>query len=203
MKRTLLAAATASLFALAIPGVASAHHGKGRHHHASAHKRHAKGASLVTFGTMTAPPASTPTTTTPTAPSGEPAGKVTSFEKGVLIITLTNGTAVSGLVNEQTELECHSATPPSTGGDDQGGGDDEAGSGEHGGPSPQGEAARDHGQGNQGGEGDEGNQQGGEGDGQSQSSCTTAALVPGTVVGAAELKLGGAGAVWEKVELLQ
>jgi hypothetical protein len=164
---------------------------------------------VVTFGSMTVAPASGPSITTPTSttPSGEPAGKVKSFEKGVLTITLTDGSPVSGKVTEQTELECRSATPStSTEGDDQGSGDDVAGreSGEHGGPSVTGEAAsNDQSQGDEGGGDDEEGQQGTEGHDQSQQSCTTAALVPGAVVGEAELKLSGEGAVWEKVELLQ
>jgi hypothetical protein len=207
MKRMLLMAVTSSVLALAAPTVASAHHAK---HHGASHKRHAKRARVVTFGTAALTPASpTPTTPTPTTPTGETAGTVKSFEKGVLTITLKDGTSVSGMVTEETRLECQSATPSTTtGGDDQGAGDDQGGSesgdqggsesGEHGASTAH---AADHGsqQGDEGGSDDQGD---GSGEG-SPASCTTAALVPNAVVGEAELKLGSAGAVWEKVQLLQ
>jgi hypothetical protein len=198
MKRMLLMAVTSSLLALAVPGVASAHHGK--RHHAASHKRHASRARLITFGSAVVPPASGPTQTSPTpaAPSGESAGTVKSFEKGVLTITLKDGSTVSGMVTEQTRLECQSATAsPTTGGDDQGAGDDQGtDSGEHGAATAH---AADHGQQGQ----DGGDDQGDEGGDGGQPSCTTAALVPNAVVGEAELKLSSAGAVWEKVQLLQ
>jgi hypothetical protein len=199
MKRMLLMAVTSSVLALAAPTVASAHHAK---HHGASHKRHAKRARVVTFGTATLTPASGPTTTspTPTTPTGETAGTVKSFEKGVLTITLKDGTTVSGMVTEDTRLECQSATTtPTTGGDDQGAGDDQnpSESGEHGAATAH---AADHG--SQQGAGSSDDQGDGSGDG-GQQSCTTAALVPNAVVGEAELKLSSAGAVWEKVQLLQ
>lgn len=186
MRRMLLLAVTSSLLALAVPGVASAHHKHGNRH-ASTHKRHAKRARVVTFGSLS-PAQGSPTTTS--GPSGEPAGKVASFENGVLTITLADKSTVSGKVTEDTEIECTSASAQATTThDDQGGGDDAGGrdSGEHGGP------LTAHASDSQGDQGDD--------DG--QSSCTTAALVANAVVAAAELKIGGAGAVWEKVELLQ
>jgi len=198
MKRMLLMAVTSSVLALAAPTVASAHHAK---HHGASHKRHAKRARVVTFGTAALAPAS-PTTTSPapTTPTGETAGTVKSFEKGVLTITLKDGTAVSGMVTEETRLECQSATPsPTTGDDDQGAGDDQAGSesGEHGASTAH---AADHGS----QQSEDGSDDQGDGSsGGSQQSCTTAALVPNAVVGEAELKLSSAGAVWEKVQLLQ
>jgi hypothetical protein len=198
MKRMLLMAVTSSVLALAAPTVASAHHAK---HHGASHKRHAKRARVVTFGTATLTPASpTPTSPTPTTLTGETAGTVKSFEKGALTITLKDGTAVSGTVTEDTRLECQSATTtPTTGGDDQGAGDDQnpSESGEHGAATAH---AADHG--SQQGAGSSDDQGDGSGDG-GQQSCTTAALVPNAVVGEAELKLSSAGAVWEKVQLLQ
>jgi hypothetical protein len=197
MKRILLTAVTSSLLALAIPGVASASHGK-RHHHASSHKRHASRARIVRFGSLSLPAASGPTQATPTAPTGEAAGKVVSFENGVLTIMLADQSTVSGKVTEATELQCRSASAATTTGhEDQGGGDDAAGdeSGEHGDASTQAHASDvQDGQDQQGDDADEGS---------GQQSCTTAALVKGAVVGEAELKLSSAGAVWDKVELLQ
>jgi hypothetical protein len=195
MKRMLLMAVASSVLALAAPSAASAHHGK--HHHSSRHKHHGA-ARLVRFGTIgTAfgPTSASGSTETPapTSPSDEPAGTVKSFNEGVLTITLKDGSTVSGKVTEQTELECTSATAPTSNeGDDQGGGDDEAGreSGEHGGPVGGQPVAHDSSD-------DQGEDDGG------SSSCRSSALVPGAVVGEAELSISGAGAVWEKVELTQ
>jgi hypothetical protein len=196
MKRILIAAVTSSLLALAVPGVALAHHGK-RHHHASSHRHHAKRARLITFGQDAAPAPGAPTT--PSAP-GTPAGKVASFEKGVLTITLADGTSVSGKVTEATEIECHSAAAPTSAGhDDQGGGDDAAGrdSGEHGGPMQARVSDHNDGQDQQGEDADDD-------DNVQSTTCTPeAALTKEAVVGEAELKLSSAGAVWEKVEILQ
>ena len=193
MKRMLLTALMAAALALAAPGVAAAHHGK-RHHgarHASAHKRH-RHVRHVTFGKLSLAPTSAPTQTTPTTPSSEPAGKVLSFENGVLKITLADGSVVSGKVTEQTELKCASAT---AGEDDQG--DDDQGE-DHGDNNSAPVAHASWNDGNQGQQGDDGDD-----DENNQQACTTAALAPNAVVGGAELELTGAGAVWEKVELIQ
>lgn len=185
MRRMLLMAVMGSALALAVPGVASAHHGK-RHH-----ARHHKHAHLVKFGTASV--STTPSGPTATTPTGTPAGKVKSFENGVLVITLADESTVSGKVTEATKLECRSATSQqNSGDDDQGGGDDGARvNGEHGGPSAH---ESDH-HGSDGGDVDD--------DNAGQTACTTAALVPGAVVGEAELLVGSGGAVWEKVELIQ
>jgi hypothetical protein len=194
MRRILLMAVASSALALAAPGVASAHHSK---HHSSRHKRHTH-AHLVKFGTFgTAFGPASPSGSTPTSPSGETAGTVASFTGGVLTITLKDGSTVSGKVTEQTGLECQSATPStSTEADDEGGGDDSSGgaSGEHGGPVEGHPTAHES---SDSGGGDAGGDEGG------SSSCTTAALVPGAVVGEAELSVSGAGAVWDKVQLIQ
>src|SRR5450759_4723630 len=108
MKRMFLAAATASMLALAAPGIASAaHHGK-RHHrtrHARAHHARVLVFSAASTGSPTTGTGSTQTTSS-TAPggSGETAGTVTSFTGGVLTITLSDGTVVSGKVTERTEI---------------------------------------------------------------------------------------------------
>jgi hypothetical protein len=220
MKRMLLMTVTSTVLALAAPGVASASHPGKRHHgarHAGVHKRRARRARTITFPTTPILPAAGGSTTTPaptqpapSPPAGETAGTVASFANGLLTINLSNGSTVGGQVTEQTELECLVATPPQTtsGEDDQGGGDDVNGAegGEHGGTSAQGQQIGRHqtdgqqGYGGDEGQGDEGSE--GEHDG-NQQSCTTAALVPGAVVREAELKMSGAGAVWEKVELVQ
>ena len=205
MKRTLLTMMASSMLVFAVPAVASAAHGKHHHgaRHANAHRRHARSARLVRFAPASAPTSGAATPTTPTTPANETAGTVTSFTNGVLTITLTDGTVVSGKVTEQTELRCTPATPPTTGDDDQGEGDDQSGSGtgEHGSPAVAGQmGASQHSDlqgGGDGGDAHDGNQSGNE------ESCTTAALVSPAKVREAELSLSSAGAVWEKVDLVK
>lgn len=203
MKRMLPAAIASSMLVLALPGMASAHHGKRHHrgHHANSHQR-ARHARLIKFGAASVPasPSGSTTPTTPVTPSGEAAGTVTSFTNGVLTITLTDGSVVSGKVTEETELQCPSATQPSTptGGGDQSGGDDQSGSGggDHGGSSIASQPGALQHDDSQGSEGEDAN------DDDNQESCTTAALVPGAKVGEAELSVSSAGALWHKVELI-
>jgi hypothetical protein len=198
MKRMLMTAVASSLLALAAPSMASAHHSKGHHggHHALGHSRHAARARLVTFTATSAPGSTSGTSTTPPAP-GEPAGTVTSFENGVLTITLADKkTVVSGKVTDQTELRCEPPASSTGTGDDEGGGDDQSGSdGAGNGDSSMSAHAANHQQDSQdGGEG--GNQD------EAEESCTTALLVPGAMVREAELRLTSTGAEWEKVVLV-
>jgi hypothetical protein len=153
--------------------VARSHH---RHHHH--HKRHH--VRTHRFGRFT--PKSEQSTPTTTPPASQTAGTVTSFDPatGKLVITLADGTTTeSGLVTNDTEIECQATTDENGqvqgdlrsdhgGGDgpgDNGGGDDENG-------------------------GDEGNQ-----------NCSVNDLTPGAMVLGAELRIGSAGAIWDKVEL--
>jgi hypothetical protein len=119
----------------------------------------------------------------------EQAGTISSFDPatGRLTIALTGGETVSGLVTTETRIRCE-------------GTDDRRG------------ARRDHGGDDNGGHGNEpGDDNGGnsggpiaEGEGPEAGetpSCTTAALVPGTFVGEAELRLGTGTATFEEVEL--
>ena len=171
MKRILLVAVSSSALVLAAPAIASAHH-HGKHHH----KRHAARARVLDFR------ASKPATpATPTTPTNETVGKVTSFKEGVLIITLTNGTQVTGKVTEKTEIHCPSTATPSTNGDD----DEQGDSG-----GDQGSSSVAHASCN-----------GQQGEGSDQQSCTPAALTEGAPVREAELTLTGEGAVWDKVDL--
>jgi len=183
MKRMLITAVASSALALGAPAVASAHH----HHHKRHHAKHARVLTFTSAGSPTSQPSPTPPA------SSEPAGTVTSFTNGVLTITLTDGTVVSGKVTEQTELKCESSTVD-VGDHDQGGGDDQNGreSGEHGGPINMARESHSQGTGWQDADEDDGNE-----------SCTSASLVSGAKVGEAELRLSSAGAVWEKVELVQ
>lgn len=232
MRRIFLTAIASSALVVAAPSVASAsHHGKSkscqRAHHAkrsscASRARHIRfGAALVAGApTGTAPSSSTspgtagtpgsPTTPTP----GETAGVVKSFTEGVLVITLNDGTTVSGKVTEQTEIHCQAASP--TGSNDGSDGGDETG-GEDGSPSsgaPAQSAGHDaraisassDGEGGSSGRNDEGGGSDGEGGGSdgagANGACTTAALVPGAVVREAELSIGGSGAVWDHIELM-
>jgi hypothetical protein len=131
-------------------------------------------------------------------PDGEEnAGTIQSFdaETGRLTIAVFGGEPISGLVSEETEIECSHEQATASASDSHEGG--EEGGGEH-----EGEPGEHHGEepGDDEGEGDD---NAGEGPGEhgEGSPCTTADLVPGATVHEAELKLGSGGAVFEKVEL--
>lgn len=110
------------------------------------------------------------------------AGTVQSFTGGVLTILLNNNQTVSGQVTPDTEIECEAADMSSSlrSHDDFGDnnnsdqGDDDQGPGDD-----------DQGQ------GDDNN-----------AMCSSSDLTTGTVVHEAELRLSGAGAVWDRVELV-
>lgn len=194
MKRILLVAVSCSALVLGAPAVASAHH-HGKHHSG---KHHAARARVLDFrASAPATPGAPGSPATPATPSNESVGKVTSFKEGVLIITLTDGTPVSGKVTEQTEIQCTPATP-TIGGDD-----DEAGSGEGDQGSSTESLSNDgsHNDAHAALSGDEG-EDGQDGSDEGQQSCTTAALIPGAMVREAELTLGSAGAVWDRVDLI-
>jgi hypothetical protein len=108
------------------------------------------------------------------------AGTVASFDGTKLTIQLADGSMVSGTVNDDTEIECEAPDMSATSfhrdddGGDHNGGDDNSGPGND----------------NEDNDNDE------------MENCGTSSLTPGTIVHEAELKLSGAGAVWDKVELL-
>jgi hypothetical protein len=203
MRRICTTAMAASALALALPGVASAQHHSRHGARAGAHHRHHHRSRTITFAantktiTTTSPSAPTTTKTEPMPGSSETVGTVTSFEGGVLKITLSDGTTVvSGKVTEQTQISCGASQQE--GNDDngdehseQGGGENSPSFGHHGddmrGPSNSG--------GDDGEDADDGPQ------GEPAPTCGTAALVPGAKVQEAELHLSSAGAVWEKVAL--
>jgi hypothetical protein len=174
----LLALALGAMAFLALSGVATAKdhgdiHGHGRHHHH--HHRF---------------------------PLQE-AGKISSFDAttGKLTIALLDGEAVTGMVTEETRIRCegnnhrrfdrrdHGGNEP---GDDNGGhnepGDDHGGDNSgSGGPGP----------GNSSGPGPSGEGEPAPG----EASCTVASLVPGAVVGEAELRLEGGVASFTEIDL--
>lgn len=178
MRRIILMAVASSAFALAAPGVASAHHAR---HHSRTH--HARKARFRHFGAFSR---TTTSTTSPTTPA-TPAGTVKSFNEGVLTITLADSSTVSGKVNEDTEIICVTPGTENGGDDDQGSGDDQGG--DHAGAF----ASDFH--------GDQGDDDQGDDDGGGATNCTVAALVPGAVVLGAELRIGSSGAVWDRVAL--
>jgi hypothetical protein len=115
----------------------------------------------------------------------ENAGKVTSFDGTTLTIALFAGGEVSGVVTDDTEIDCegddddHATT--SRDGDDEG--DDDHGDDDHSGP---------------GHDGDEGDDDQGDDEGE---DCGPDSLTAGAIVHEAELDLTSQGAVFEEVEL--
>jgi hypothetical protein len=107
--------------------------------------------------------------------SDQNAGTVQSFTGGVLTIALTDGQTVSGAVTNDTEIECQAA--------------DMSGS------------LRSHEHGGDNGN-DQGDDQGQGDDDNGNANCSSADLTPGAVVHEAKLRLSGAGATWDKVELV-
>ncbi len=171
--RRLMFTAIASVAVVAfVPASALAQH-HGRHH-----KRHHHHAHIRRFGDVTSP--GSPTTTP--SPS-QSAGTVASFSNGVLTITLTDGSTVSGAVTNDTEIECMA---PDTSGS----------SGSSGTMQRADDSPGDNGGGDQG-SGDDDN-----GGASSSSSCSTADLTQGTPVAGAELKITSSGNVWDKIELM-
>jgi hypothetical protein len=163
------------LMAGAVPAAALAH----SHHHKHHARHHAK---FRRFGDQNTPPRS--------MSASDNAGTVQSFQNGVLTIALNNGSTVSGAVTNDTELECTSPEHSSTthedgdgGGGDRGSGDDNRGD-------------------NDQGEDNRGDDQGEDNDEDQQMNCSTSNLTAGAVVHEASLRIGGSGAVWQKVELV-
>jgi hypothetical protein len=192
MRLRLLTVAGAFALALAAPSAALADHGHGHHHHHKAKAHHAKIRFEHIGPTGVSGATTTPTTPTTTPPS---AGKVTSFEKEVLMITLNDNSTVSGKVTSDTRIECVSATPPPTTepgdenqGDDNGQGDDQ-----------------DRGDMSQSGEGD--HKDGGDDDNEEgvapEPPCDSSLLTPGREVRSAELRIGPSGTEFENIVLVR
>jgi hypothetical protein len=156
----------------------------------------------------------------------EQAGTIASFDAttGRLVIDLFGTDTISGLVTDQTEIECEdhasgasaSSEGPGSGevepGDDHGGqgevepGDDNGGQGEEEPGDDRGddETGEDNsGPSDNSGPGSEssGPGRGDESDDEEDHACTTAELVPGAVVEEAELKVADGQATFKEVEL--
>jgi hypothetical protein len=192
MKRLNLALALGAVALLALSGIAVAkgRHGddNGRHDHHGRHHHHHHQFPLREAGTVSSFDAAT----------------------GKLTIALTGGESVTGLVTAGTRIECEGIddrlrrrdhggdNSGPGGGDDNGGhfepGDDHGGRGE---PEP----GDDHGGQNEPGDDNGGETPAGEVPAPEEATCGTASLVPGAVVGEAELRLESGAAVFEEVEL--
>jgi hypothetical protein len=110
----------------------------------------------------------------------ENAGRVASFENGVLTIQLAAGGTISGrVVDGVTEIECRGTATAQASHDE---GDDD-GPSDNSGP---GNAEDDHGD-----------------DEDEDGNCSSANLTPNTIVHEAELKIGDGGAVFDEVELVK
>jgi hypothetical protein len=171
MRRILLLAVGVLTLALAVPVAASAHGRHHRHHHRHA-AHHARARH---FGAAA--------NTNPTDPGTPDAGTVTSFENGVLTITLGDGSVVRGGVTGDTVINCIPAGGTAASHD---GGDDRRGD-------DQGDDRGDQ----QGDDDDQGDDDGG------QASCDTTDLVAGSVVHEAILRIGAGGAQFKLVLLDQ
>lgn len=182
--RRLMLTATASALVLAIaPASALAQ----RHHHKRHHKRvHHTRVRHMRFGDVNSAPSTTPTSpTTPTTPPSNTIGTITDNTNGTLQITLTNGTVLSGMVTNDTEVECESSTTQTMQTND-GGGDNQGSSSGH-----------DQGSGDDDGQGDDDANEN-----QNNQACPSAAnLQTTTNVTGAELKISSDGAVWEKINV--
>lgn len=164
---TIILSAAAALFALAPASALARHH---RHHPA---RHHARASRLERFGTTDS------STSAPT--SSGPAGTIASFSGGVLTITPAGGgSPVSGMVTNDTELECMAPdTTQPVHEDGDGGSGDQSGDGDR------------------GGSGDDG----GEDNAPEAGTCSMSNLTPGAMVREAELRVSSTGSVWTKVEL--
>ena len=176
MRRVLFTVAATVLMAGAVPASALAHHHHHKHH-ARAHHR----ARFERFGDTSQPTS---------ASSSDNAGKVQSFQNGVLTIVLNDGSTVSGKVTEDTEIECMAPEQSqSTHEDGDRGGDDNASGDDRG--DDQGEDQGDNDQGEDQNENEN-----------EANNCSTSRLTPNAVVHEASLRIGGSGAIWQKVELV-
>lgn len=120
------------------------------------------------------------------------AGTISAFDAttGKLTITLQGGGTVTGLVSDNTEIKCE-GIDNRLDRRDHGGGSDNSGPGNSGDDN--------------GGQNEPGDDNGGEmpavGAPEGETSCSVASLVPGAVVGDAELHFAGGSAVFEEIEL--
>ncbi len=130
-------------------------------------------------------------------PDGEEnAGTIASFDpaSGKLVIDVFGGETVSGLVTEETEIECRGqkegASASDSGEGEEGSGDEQQGE----------EPGDDEGSQEEPGDDEGDREESGDDEGQG-SNCTAADLEVGAVVHEAELEIEDGSATFEKVEL--
>jgi hypothetical protein len=125
----------------------------------------------------------------------ENAGTIQSFDptSGQLVIDLFGNGTISGMVTEQTEIQCEGEHSAASASDSQQG-DDNPGEDE-------GQSGEDQGDNSGQGSSSSGDDEGEPGDNGGNANCTTADLTPGAVVHQAELQLENGTATFEEVEL--
>ena len=198
MRRTMFTTAASVAILAVTPASALAKQHSKRHHSRTHHSRvHRLRIRHERFGALTSSSPTMPTTPAPTA------GTVDSLVGNVLTIRLNdaNHTLVSGIVNNDTQIEC--AAPATTGtvhedgdqgsGDNSTSGSDNTTSGDDTGDNEVNDVNDVNDQTDVNDQGDD--------DGGQNMSCTTANLVGGAAVSGAELGISSAGSTWEKVEL--
>jgi hypothetical protein len=222
----ILVAALVGVLAIALPGTASArdrNHDKipdkwERHHNLSLHKNQARRdqdrdqlKNRKEFKART-DPRDADTDNDGTPDGEENAGTIASFDGTTLTINLFNGSSISGMVTDSTQIECEAAGDNNDQGDDnddQGdddnSGDDNGGSGGGGDDVRTASAMSTH---SDDGGGDDDNSGSGSGDDDNSGDdnggdCTTADLTPGTVVQEADLELSNGQATFEEIELVK
>jgi hypothetical protein len=190
--RKLATASLAGLLALSAPALAQA-----RSHHARHHQRIHHHARIVDFRAAPHDASGTPPggTSSPTT-AEETAGSVTSFENGVLTLTLNDGTKVTGKVNENTEISCEPAAGAAHAADN---GDGEDGANQGQGSHDEQNHGQENGDDNGQGDDDHGDEEGGN---EEVSSCGPSSLQPKTLVRDAKLRIGPGGSVFEEIELV-
>ena len=125
----------------------------------------------------------------------ENAGTIDSFDAttGKLTIKLFSGDTISGLVSDETEIQCAGDAKASSSGDDEGD-EDHSGSG-------RGDDEGDDDQGDDDQGDDHGDDHGDDDHGDDESSCSTDDLKAGTDVEEADLKLSDGTATFREIEL--
>ena len=182
MRRILIAVVASAAVLAAAPAIVLAHDGHHQNRHHRRHDRRDRNERRARHEQA----GSRHHSDNPGMPST--AGTVTSFNNGVLTITLNDGvTTETGAVTNDTNLKCEAPE------NNQGNNGDNDGD--------RGEARDDGGPGPSGGGGD-GNGDNGDDGGMGEQNCSTAALTPGAAVSEAELRISSTGAVWHEVELI-
>jgi hypothetical protein len=151
-------------------------------------------------------------TTPGAAPTQGDAGTVTSFNNGILTITLTDGSTLKGSVTPQTEVACEGAQGQSQSGDGSGdqssqGGDRARiasdGGGDQGDQSSQSSQSTQNSQDSEDSQDSQGddNGQGDDDQGDQSAQSSTCTIAPGDPVLEADLQATSNGAVFEEVKL--